>query len=78
MKVYELTKEDWSGVGGPMGTQDTYVDWRRLFATRKAARKYAQEDNHWPINWNKSGDGEWFSGDLRTHAYYIRKVKVNE
>ena len=82
MNVYELLCEDYSGLGGPMGTEKTYPIFNKLYSTTKKAKEAAGKDHARrggkdgePIRWRKVG-GNLYSGDLRSHGYTIAKKKV--
>jgi hypothetical protein len=78
MNFYELVCEDYTQLGGPMGTERTSVIFARFFGTEKRAKKIAEEDherrdNRTVIEWRKDSRGSTYSGDLSSHAYTITK-----
>ena len=84
--MYELVSENLSGLGGPMGTERTWTNWRKFFKTVKAAKNAAESDYGKPIEWSqKKGPTRNFkpidltcSGDLRYVMYHIVEVKCEE
>jgi len=80
--MVRLVKEDWTHLGGRMGTEYTTVIWDKFFSTEDLAKEYAEEDNDidhpMKIKWEKQKGKSWFSGDLSSHAYYIYPVKVEK
>jgi hypothetical protein len=85
MFIYELESEDLTGLGGPMGSEQTSTNWRRFFKGIKRAKKVAEDDykeNSEPdtrekIRWSTSGEG-LTTGDLRFVMYNIRRIKVED
>lgn len=72
--MYVLVKEDWTNVGGPMHRQSTPTIFRKYFRIKTNAKKYALEDNGgYPIHWNND-----HSGDLGSHAYYIKELQIED
>lgn len=41
--VYQLTSENLTGLGGPMGTEHTWANWRVFFRDIKSAKEYAEK-----------------------------------
>lgn len=87
MIVYELVKEDWTHLGGPMGSEYTTTIWNRIFTTLERAKEVAQndhmeDDDRRNIRWKLHSRGNekkvWFSSDLLSHAYYIYERIVEE
>lgn len=82
--MVELTSENLTCVGGPMGTERTWTNWRKFFNTIEDAKAYAEKDYNKEIQWDKSkGPTRDFvpldltcSGDLGYVMYHIRDVKV--
>ncbi len=73
--MYTLIKEDWRGLGSPMGTERTRVVWRKNFMRLENAKDEAVYDHGKEIAWKSTGRDVWFSGDLSSHAYYIVPLK---
>ena len=72
---YELVSENLTNLGGMMGTESTYDNWRKPFTNVKDAKKYAEKDYGKKINWRKSGT-DFCSGDLSYVMYHIKELKV--
>jgi len=77
MKIYQLTSENLQGLGGPMGTERTTVNWVKPFESLETAQAYAVNDYEGDetIKWTKGSDG-WHSQDLRWVMYYIHEVEL--
>ena len=75
MLIYRIRKEDWTSVGGPMGSEQTPTVWSSLHRNIIDAQNAAMLDNGKPINWKFDND-HWHSGDLGSHAYIITKEQV--
>lgn len=78
-KVFVLRSENLTGLGGPMGTEETHDNWSKIFSTLEKAQSYAEKDyakesknvkEPEKIAWRKEGT-EWVSGDLRFVMYVI-------
>jgi len=74
--VYALESENISGLGGPMGTEQTRTNWTRYFSCIAKAKAAAKEDyerhgRDTRIEWSKSGKG-FSSQDLCFVQYHIR------
>lgn len=79
--MFKLKKEDWTHLGGPMGTEYTTTIWDKYFTTSAKAMKFAEKDHGKqdpPIAWVRKKDDVLFSGDLASHAYYVSKVVVEK
>lgn len=74
-KVFELKSENLTNLGGPMGSEYTTTNWRKLFETEEAAKKYAEKNYGRKIKWVKSGK-HTRSPDLSYVMYHIKEVKV--
>lgn len=74
--IYKLVIEDLTHLGGPMGTERTYVIGREYFLSLEKAKKFAEKD------YSKRSNGETFkwkglsSGDLSFIMYTITKIKI--
>jgi hypothetical protein len=77
MKIYQLTSENLSGLGGPMGSERTYNNWVRPYDSHEAAMLAAEIDYNGKeeIQWTKGTNG-WHSQDLGYVMYYINEVEV--
>lgn len=76
-----LVSENLSGLGGPMGSGHTSINFRKYFKTLKNAQIFAQEDyGRSIINWKTKGnESNYFtSGDLGFVMYSIIKVKTTD
>jgi hypothetical protein len=79
MKIYQLTSENLQGLGGPMGTERTTVNWVKPFESLESAQKYAENDYEGKdkIKWTKDQkEAQWCSGDLRWVMYHIHEVEL--
>lgn len=70
-KIYVLTCESASNLGGPMGSESTQHIFSKLFKTLTAAKLYAKQYNiEWDhVTWQRYGR-KW-ACDARTHLYSI-------
>lgn len=77
MKIYQLTSENLQGLGGPMGTEKTTVNWVKPFESVETAMAYAVNDYEGDeeVKWTK-GTAGWHSQDLRWVMYYIHEVEL--
>ena len=87
--MYVLISENLTGLGGPMGTEETWENWRRHFKRPESAKEAAQKDwekqtsgkvlaeHHLPkeLVWIKEGSG-FRTEDLHWVMYHIRKIRV--
>lgn len=73
--MFCLESEDLTGLGGPMGTEQTSTNFRLYFKTLEDAKAHAEKNYKATIKWNKK-DGEWSSGDLSYVMYHITKIKL--
>lgn len=76
--VYDLVSVNLTGLGGRMGTERTWTNWRKLFKTKKSAKEYAQTDSKVPLKWYKKEDNKVVSQDLGHTQYAILLRKINE
>ena len=82
--MYELTSQNLTHLGGPMGSEYTYDNWRKFFTTIELAKKYAQKDYNKDgpapefIKWKKENKDCITSQDLGYVQYYIRTVKCEK
>lgn len=74
-KVFELTSENLSGLGGPMGTERTYDNWRKLFYDVEVAKAHAVIDYGKAIKW-QTETNRIHSGDLGYVMYTIKEVDL--
>ena len=59
--VYNLTCEDASHFGGPMGSEYTTHIFTKPFTTPKRAKKYAADYvKEEKLEWTKRGTGKWY------------------
>lgn len=76
MIIWQLTAEDHSHLGGPMGTEYTTTLWTKLFTTRSGAKNYVEHKESRPIKWHK-GRGI-LTTDLGHIGYNITSKRVLE
>jgi len=76
--VYELESENLTHLNGSI-YERTYVNWRKLFADKKAAKKYAEAnyDGDKEIKWIKESKDYTRSQDLGNVMYNITRKEVN-
>jgi hypothetical protein len=82
--AYELTSENLTGLGGPMGTERTWTNWKESFKSDKDAQVFALADYNKrtkeklkALIWVQGRDGNMRSQDLGFVMYHIKKVKIN-
>ena len=82
--IYELRSENLTHLGGPMGTEYTYDNWRKHFDNLKKAKDYAQKDydknrpdENKKLEWQKTKTGIR-TDDLYFVMYHIDRVKVEK
>lgn len=85
--MWELISEDLTGLGGPMGTDNTPINFRKFFKSIENAKKYAEKDYKCgKISWRVSKDYVHYnsskysvtSGDLGYVMYRIRKIETED
>jgi len=85
--TYELESENLTGLGGPMGTEKTWSNWRKFFTSIAKAKKYAEEDyrKQSKKKENEVVDMGWVkernrirSQDLLFVMYNITEIKVEK
>ena len=80
--LYELVSENLTGLGGPMGTEHTWENWRKHFDDLDKAKDYAQRDYNKnrpneKIKWMKTDIG-FRSPDLSFVMYHINEIKIEK
>jgi hypothetical protein len=81
IQVYELVSENLTELGGPMGSEHTWTNWRKLFRDVLSAKAYAEKDykkeakEPEKIKWTR-GNGGWHTQDLLFVMYHINKKEV--
>lgn len=79
--MFNLTSENLTNLGGPMGTEHTFPNWTKHFTDAAKAKTFAETDyeksrgKHPPIKWKETKDG-FNSGDLGWVMYHINEVQV--
>jgi len=81
MTIYQLTSENLTNLGGPMGSEYTYPNWSKLFESVEGAKKYAETDyktqTKKKVTWDWVEEKDSFrSPDLCFVMYHIRKERV--
>ena len=83
--VYELESENLTGLGGPMGTERTTINWSKLYYDVASAKEAAEKDYKKRCQCGELPPDEivwtyenryWHSQDLRFVMYNIRRKKV--
>ena len=76
--MYCLISEDLRGLGGPMGTESTAINFEKYFNYLDNAKDYAQRDyKQRPIQW-KRNKTTYSSGDLGFVMYTITRVETED
>jgi len=77
MKIYQLTSENLTGLGGPMGTERTSINWVKPYDSLEAAQAAANNNYEGveEFKWTKGTNG-WHSQDLGWVMYYIHEVEL--
>ena len=76
--VFELTSENLTNLGGPMGSEYTYDNWRKHFNTIEKAKAYAEKDYGKTLKWiEENGDNICRTEDLNYVMYHIKQLKIN-
>jgi len=75
--VFELRSENLTGLGGMMGTERTWTNFRKFYSTAELAIEAAEEDYSDEIKWYKMKTG-FRSSDLGHVMYHIKEVKLEK
>ncbi len=81
--MYELRSENLTHLGGPMGSEYTYDNWRKHFTKIEFAKEYAEKDylkknnNPEKIKWVKEYN-HIRTQDLGFVMYYITPIKCKK
>jgi hypothetical protein len=75
IKIFKLESENLTNVGGPMGMNDSSINWSKLFNDIDVAKAHAVIDYKKGINWKTEGK-RTHSGDLGYVMYTITEVEV--
>jgi len=76
-KIYNLTCEDATHLGGPMGTEYTTHMWTKPFSSIDKSREYAEnyvKDKQGKIVYKP--DKNWLSWDAGTYCFNIKEQVV--
>lgn len=73
--MFEVISENLTGLGGPMGSERTWTNWRKFTESKKKAKSICEEDYGEKIEWIKEGR-KLRSDDLSYVMYHIKPVKV--
>lgn len=86
--MWELVSTNLTQLGGPMGTERTFVNWRKFFKSKINAMEYAQADYHQQLRkfgqepkdfkWGGNPDTRLTSGDLLFVMYSLVAVKLED
>lgn len=79
-KIFKLISENMTSLGGPMGTERTYINWERHYTDLDAAKAHAEKEyfkdsEGGTFKWMREGKN-YTSGDLRWVMYTIEPVKI--
>lgn len=75
--MFELESENLTGLGGMMGTEHTWTNFRKFYSSAELAKEAAEKDLGEKIEWFKTKNG-FRSGDLGHVMYHIKEVKVEK
>jgi len=75
--MFELRSENLTGLGGRMGSEHTWTNFRKFYSTAELAIEAAEKDYGNKIKWYKNKNG-FRSPDLRYVMYHIKEVKVEK
>jgi len=78
MKIFRLISKNLTHLGGPMGSEYTYNNFTKSFATLESAKSFAEDDykGEETIKWSHPNDTVWRSQDLGYVMYNIKKEEV--
>lgn len=71
--MFLAISENLTNLGGPMGTERTYPNWRKYFNTAEAALDYCAEEYGEPLTWINTANG-FRSPDLGHVMYRVQKL----
>ena len=84
--MFQLESENLSGLGGPMGTESTSINWVKPFASLGAAKGYAEKDysrqigaknaKARPVVWVRENSRYVRSEDMSFVMYHIRRTTI--
>jgi len=77
--MFKLSAENLTGLGGPMGSETTWIEWSKYFNSLSNAMQYAE--NHYrrgPVPWVGNGKGRLRSKDLGFVMYHISTVEAED
>lgn len=75
VKLYELISENLTCVGGPMGSERTWQNFRKIFSSLEEAKKHAEKDYENSLDWIKTKEG-YRTQDLGHVMYEINILKA--
>jgi hypothetical protein len=83
--IFELRSENLGGLGGPMGTEKTYANFRKFFDSFDYAKQFAEKD-YQKQSKNPEAKLEWLkqetkgirTEDLGFVMYYISPIKIEK
>lgn len=75
--MYQLIRENLTGLGGPMGSERVTVDWSRYYHYLANAKVAAEKDHGKAISWVRQGTG-FRSEDFGSHMYIINRLKLED
>ena len=73
--MYQLISENLTNLGGPMGSEYTYDNYRKSFLKLSNAKKYAEKEYGSEIEWIEKKNGGLRSPDLSYVMYHIEEIK---
>lgn len=76
MIIYILNSENLTQLGGPMGTEYTFSNWKEYYVDLEKAKKSKKITEK--FIWKRRGKGCYTSGDLGYVKYNITPIKVIE
>ena len=77
--MYTLISENLTNLGGPMGSEYTFDNYRKSFLKLETAINFAEKEYGKEIIWKKDDKtGELCSGDLSYVMYTIKPIKFED
>jgi hypothetical protein len=76
-QIFQLTNEDLSDVGGPMGRNSSKTRYRKYFTSVVKAQKHAEKEYGQKIKWVRHTTYVT-SGDLLHTMYDIKPIHIEE
>ncbi len=72
--MFELRSENLTQLGGRMGTERTFDNWRKFFETLDEAKNFAEKDFGSKLTWLERAKSIYSTEDLNYVMYHITKI----